>query len=70
MDWIEDLPNSDLQIPFWRIPPAVRGILNDVVGGYYVSREGIDDEGQKGFQQLLLVSIYSLYAVSLFGRSQ
>ena len=40
MDRIEDLPNSDLHIPFLRIPPSLRGILNYGVGEYYVAGAG------------------------------
>ena len=71
MDWIEDLPNSDLQIPFWSIPTSVRGKLNDGVGRYYVAGAGRAYEGQEGVQHLLLVSISSLYTIALFdcGRS-
>ena len=68
MDPIEDLPNSNLQIMFWSIPPSVRAILNDGVGGYDVAGAGIAYEGQEGVQRLLFVIIYSLYAVALFGR--
>ena len=68
MSWIEELPNSNLQIPFWSMPPSVRVIINDVVGGYYITVAGRSYEGQGGFQYLLLVSIPSLYAFSLFGR--
>ena len=67
MDQIKDPPNSDLQILFLSMPPSVRGILNDGFGGYDVPGEGRADEVQEGLQHLLLVSISSLYAVSLFG---
>ena len=40
MGWIEDLLNSDLHIPFLRIPPSLRGILNYGVGEYYVAGAG------------------------------
>ena len=68
MDRIEDLPNSDLHIPFRSIPPSVRVILNDGVGGYDVAGAGRAYEGKEGVQHLPLVSISGLYAVSLFGR--
>ena len=68
MDQIEDLTNSDLQIPFLSIPPSVHGKINDVVGVYGVDGLGKAFEGQEGVQNLLLVRIYSLYAVSLIGR--
>ena len=42
------------------MPPSVRGILDDGVGGYDVAGAGISHEGQKGVQHLLLVSISSL----------
>ena len=49
------------------MPPSVRGKLDDVVGGYDVSREVRVYEGQEGVQHLILVSISSLYDVDLFG---
>ena len=49
------------------MPPSVRGILNDGVGGYDVSGADRASEGQEGVQHLLLVSISSLHAVSIFG---
>ena len=71
MDRIEYLPNSDLQIPFWSIPPSVRGKISDGVGEYDVSGAVRSYEFQEAVQHLLLVSISSLYAVALFccGRS-
>ena len=45
MDWIEDLPNSDLQIPFWIMPPSVCGKIDDGVGGYDVAGEDRAYEG-------------------------
>ena len=70
MDQIEDLPNSNLQIPFWIMPPSICGKLNDEVGGYDYAGTSRDYEGQEVDQHLLLVSISSLYDVSLFGRGQ
>ena len=67
MDCIEDLTNSNLQIPFWSMPPSVHGKLNDGVGGYDVAGAGRAYEGQEGVQHPLLVSMYSLYTFSLFG---
>ena len=52
------------------MPTSVRGKLNDGVLGYDVAGAGRDDGGQKGVQHLLLVSIYSLYDVDLFGRGR
>ena len=49
------------------MPPSVRGILNDGVGGYDVAGAVRAFEGQEGVQHLLLVSIYSLHSVSFFG---
>ena len=46
MDRIKDLPNSDLQIPFLSMPPSVRGIPNDSIGGYDVAGAGIAYEGK------------------------
>ena len=68
MDRIEDLPNSNFQIPFLSMPPSVSGLLNDGVGGYDVSGAGRAYEGKERVQHLLLVSISSLSAVALFGR--
>ena len=50
------------------MPSSVRGKLNDGVGGYDVSRTGIYYEGKEGVQHIILVSIYSLYDVYLFGH--
>ena len=50
--------------------PSVLGIINDGVGGYDAARAGRDYEVQEGVQHLLLVSIFSLCAVSLFGSGQ
>ena len=52
------------------MPPSVRVKLNDGVGGYDVSGAGRAYECQEGVQNLLLFSIYSLYAVALFGRGR
>ena len=52
------------------MPHSGSGILNDGVGGYDVAGEGRAYEGQEGFQHLLLVSIYSIYDVALFGCIQ
>ena len=52
------------------MPPSLRVKLNDGVGGYDVSGAGRTYEGQEGFQHLLLVSISSLYANTLFGHSR
>ena len=52
------------------MPPSVRGILNDGVGGYDVAGAVRSCEGQEGVQHLLLVSISSLHSVSLFGGDQ
>ena len=49
------------------MPPSVCGILNDGVGGYDVAGAGRSYEGQELLNHLPLVSIYSLYAVALFG---
>ena len=50
------------------MPPSVCGIFNDVVGLYDVSGSGRYYEVQEGVQHLLIVSIYSLYDVALFGH--
>ena len=52
------------------MPPSVRGKINDGVGGYDVARAGRAYAGHKVVQHLLLVSIYSLYAVAIFGRGR
>ena len=49
------------------MPPSVRGIINDGVVGYDVSRAGGDYEGQEGVRNLLFVSISSLCNVALSG---
>ena len=67
MDWIEYLPNSNLQTPFWSMPLWVLGKLNDDVWGYDVAGLGRGYKGQEGVQHVFLVSISSLYAVALFG---
>ena len=50
------------------MPPSVRVIINDGFGGYYVTGSGRTYEVKEGLQYPLLVSIYSLYTVALFGR--
>ena len=50
------------------MPPSVRGKLNDGVGGYGFAVVGRAYEGQEGSQHLLLVIIYILYTVAIFGR--
>ena len=50
------------------MPPSLRGILNDGVGVYDVDISGRAYGGQEGVQNILVVSISSLYAVSLIGR--
>ena len=52
------------------MPPSICGKLNDEVGGYDYAGTSRDYEGQEVDQHLLLVSISSLYDVSLFGRGQ
>ena len=49
------------------MPLSVRVILNGGVEGYDVSGAGRAYEGLEGVPNLLLVSIYSLYAVALLG---
>ena len=48
------------------MPPSVREILNDSVGGYDATGAGRDYEVQEGVRNLLLVSISSLYDSRLF----
>ena len=50
------------------MPTSVQRILNDGVGMYDVAGAGRAYEYQEGVQNLLLVSISSLYTVALFGR--
>ena len=50
------------------MPTSVQRILNDGVGMYDVAGAGRSYEYQEGVQNLLLVSISSLYTVALFGR--
>ena len=52
------------------MPPSVRGILYDGVGGYDAFWAVRAYEGQEGVQHILLVSISSLYGVALFGRGR
>ena len=52
------------------MPPSVHGKLNDGVGGYDVAISVRDFYGQEGVKHLLLVSISSLYTVTLFGRDR
>ena len=52
------------------MPPSVRVIRNDGVGGYGVTGVGRAYKGQERVQHLLLVSIYSLCGVSLFGHGR
>ena len=52
------------------MPPSVHGKLNDGVGGYDVAGAGRAYEGQEGVQHLLLVSIYRLYTVAIYGRGR
>ena len=49
------------------MPPSLNGKLNGSVGVYDVSGAGRAHEGWEGVQHLLLVSIFSLYDVALFG---
>ena len=49
------------------MPPSVCGIINGGVGGYDVNGAGRYYEVQEGVQNLILVIIYSLYDVALFG---
>ena len=70
MGWIEDLLNSDLHIPFLSMPPSVRVIFNDGVGGCDFSGAVRDYEGREGVQNLLLDSMYSIYDVALFGHGR
>ena len=52
------------------MPPSVRGKINDGVGVYDAARADRAYEGQEGVQNLLLVNIYTLYDVALFGRGR
>ena len=52
------------------MPHSVHVKLNDGVGGYDAAGAGRAFEGQERVQHLLLVSISSLYDVSLFGCGQ
>ena len=52
------------------MPPSVRGIINDGVGGYGATGAVRYYEGQEGVQHPLLVNISSLYDVALFGSVQ
>ena len=70
MDQIKDPPNSDLQILFLSMPPSVRVIFNDGVGGCDFSGAVRDYEGREGVQNLLLDSMYSFYDVALFGHGR
>ena len=48
--------------------PSVCGIINDVVGVYYVVGVGKSYEVYEGVQHLLLVITSILYTVAIFGR--
>ena len=52
------------------MPPSVRGIRNNGVDGYDVTGVGRAYEGQEGFQNLLVVSISSIYDVFIFGHGR
>ena len=52
------------------MPPSVRGIINDGVGGYDVAGVVRAYEVQEGIQHFLLDIISSLHAVSIFVGNQ